>query len=88
MIEVKGKIIKESGNFYLEIPVKNFAKYGSVQNNQYRITNIPNEKLEEYIGKNVIITAEYIRTVPTTLEQLLVDEHGGKIYSSIKLVNK
>jgi hypothetical protein len=87
VIEVKGIIIKERGNFYLEFPVKEFARYGDVQNNRYRVTNIPDETLEEYVGKNVVISAEKIRTVPTTLEQLLVDEHGGNIYSSIRLAN-
>jgi len=87
VVEAKGLIIKERGNFYLEFPVKEFARYRDVQNNRYRVTNIPDETLEEYIGKNVVVSAEYIRTVPTTLEQLLVDEHGGKVYSSIRLAN-
>jgi len=86
-VEAKGIVIKEDGNFYLEFPVKELLRYGNVQNNRYRITNIPDETLEGYVGKSVIITAGDIRVVPTTLEQLLIDQHGGRIYSSIRLAN-
>ena len=86
MIEVKGIIIKERGNFYLEFPVKEFARYGDVQNNRYRVTNIPDETLEEYVGKNVVVSARYILTIPTTLEQLLLDNEYGSS-SSIRLAN-
>ncbi len=86
-VEVKGIVIKEDENFYLEFPVQEIRYFGSTQNNRYRITNISDEDLENYVGKSVVIKAGDIRVVPTTLEQLLVDEHGGKIYSSIRLAN-